>query len=33
VTAEPLALDTWTFTLADDAAPERLARRKAWLNV
>jgi predicted metalloprotease with PDZ domain len=31
--AEALAPDTWTFTLADDAAPERLARRKAWLDV
>lgn len=32
LTAEPLPLDTWTFTLAEGAAPERLARRRAWLN-
>ena len=30
--AEALPLDTWTLTLAANAAPERLARRKAWLG-
>jgi predicted metalloprotease with PDZ domain len=30
--ADALPLDTWTFALADEAAPERLARRKAWLG-
>jgi len=32
LTAAALPLDTWTLTLAADAAPERLARRKAWLG-
>lgn len=32
LTAEALPLDTWTLTLAADPAPERLARRKAWLG-
>jgi predicted metalloprotease with PDZ domain len=31
LTADPLPLDTWTFTLAE-ASGERLARRKAWLG-
>ncbi|MGQ0587573.1 MAG: M61 family metallopeptidase [Gammaproteobacteria bacterium] len=30
--AEALPLDTWTLTLAANPAPERLARRKAWLG-
>lgn len=32
LTAEALPLDTWTLTLAANPAPERLARRKAWLG-
>lgn len=32
LTADALALDTWTLTLAANAAPDRLARRKAWLG-
>ena len=30
--AEPLPLDAWVLTLAENASPERLARRKAWLG-
>jgi len=32
LTAEPLPLDSWILTLADNATPESLARRKAWLG-
>lgn len=32
VTAEPLPLDTWTLTLAENPGADALARRKAWIG-